>query len=81
MNTFPNGTRIFYCNGEGTVKYGTVESTSRLSDGTQIVYVCVDGAGYESGVLVDEDGSLGGEWVEIYGMLFSLPVSSLSKVT
>jgi hypothetical protein len=34
MNAFPNGTRIFYWDVNGTIKYGTVESTSRMGDGT-----------------------------------------------
>lgn len=27
-----NGTRVFYWNVNGTIKYGTVESTSRMTD-------------------------------------------------
>jgi hypothetical protein len=81
MNAFPNGTRVFYWDGNGAIKYGTVESTSRMVDGTQVLNVRVDGAGYEARVLVDEAGSCGSEWVEIYGVLVSLPISSVSKVT
>jgi hypothetical protein len=43
MNVFPNGTRVFYWNVDGTIKYGTVESTGRMTDGTLIVNVRVDG--------------------------------------
>jgi hypothetical protein len=43
MNAFPNGTRVFYWDANGTIKYGTVESTSRMTDGTLIVNVKVDG--------------------------------------
>ncbi|KIM87539.1 hypothetical protein PILCRDRAFT_815075 [Piloderma croceum F 1598] len=44
MNAFPqNGTRVFYWDVNGTIKYGTVESTSRMTDGTQVVNVKVDG--------------------------------------
>ncbi|KAF9239588.1 hypothetical protein BU15DRAFT_74444 [Melanogaster broomeanus] len=43
MNAFPNGTRVFFWNAGGEIKYGTVQSTSRLTDGTQVVVVAVDG--------------------------------------
>jgi len=43
MNAFPNGTRVFYWDVNGTIKYGTVQSTSRMTDGTQVVNVKVDG--------------------------------------
>ncbi|KIM71161.1 hypothetical protein PILCRDRAFT_17322 [Piloderma croceum F 1598] len=43
MNTFPDGTRVFYWDVNGTIKYGAVESTSRMTDGTQVVNVKVDG--------------------------------------
>lgn len=43
MNAFPNGTRVFYWDVNGTIKYGTVESTSRMGDGTQVINVRVDG--------------------------------------
>ncbi|KAF9228580.1 hypothetical protein BS17DRAFT_772196 [Gyrodon lividus] len=59
MNAFPNGTRVFFWTAAGEIKYGTVQSTSRLADvnvclrcptlvadnlqGTQVVVVAVDG--------------------------------------
>ncbi|KAF9231082.1 hypothetical protein BU15DRAFT_82854 [Melanogaster broomeanus] len=43
MNAFPHGTRVFFWNAGGEIKYGTVQSTSRLTDGTQVVVVTVDG--------------------------------------
>jgi hypothetical protein len=43
MNTFVNSTCIFYWDVNGTIKYGTVQSTSRITDGTQVVNVKVDG--------------------------------------
>ncbi|KZP23588.1 hypothetical protein FIBSPDRAFT_951814 [Athelia psychrophila] len=42
MNAFPNGTRVFYWDVNGTIKYGTVQSTARMSDGTQVVNVKLD---------------------------------------
>lgn len=39
---------IFFWNVDDTIKYGTVESTSRMMDGTMIVNVKVDGAGMVS---------------------------------
>jgi len=44
MNAFPNGTRVFYWASNGEIKYGTVQGTNRMPDGTQIVVVSVDGA-------------------------------------
>jgi hypothetical protein len=32
MQTQQNGTRVFYWDVNGTIKYGTVESTSRMTD-------------------------------------------------
>ncbi|KAJ8592825.1 hypothetical protein M405DRAFT_839631 [Rhizopogon salebrosus TDB-379] len=51
MNAFPNGTRVFYWTSSGEIKYGTVQGTNRMADastlrisrGTQIVVVLVDG--------------------------------------
>ena len=43
MNAFPNGTRVFYWDVNSMILYGTVESTSRMTDGTQVVNVKVDG--------------------------------------
>ncbi|KIM72674.1 hypothetical protein PILCRDRAFT_15904 [Piloderma croceum F 1598] len=40
-----NGTRVFYWDVSGRIKYGTVEFTARMDDGTQIVHVRVDGGG------------------------------------
>jgi hypothetical protein len=51
-----------------------------MVDGTQVANVRVDGAGYEFRVVTDGAGSCGSDWVEIYRVLVSLPVSSLSKV-
>lgn len=46
MNAFPNGTRVFYWASGGEIKYGTVQATNRMADGTQIVVVKVDGDGH-----------------------------------
>ncbi|KAG2360840.1 hypothetical protein BDR07DRAFT_1411320 [Suillus spraguei] len=46
MNAFPNGTRVFYWASGGEIKYGTVQATNRMADGTQIVVVKVDGEGH-----------------------------------
>ncbi|KIJ69584.1 hypothetical protein HYDPIDRAFT_36619 [Hydnomerulius pinastri MD-312] len=43
MNAFPNGTRVFFWTACGEIKYATVQSTSRLADGTQVVVVAIDG--------------------------------------
>jgi hypothetical protein len=32
MQTQQNGTRVFYWDVNGTIKYGTVQSTSRMTD-------------------------------------------------
>jgi len=37
MNAYMNGTRVFYWDVNGTIKYGTVESTSRMMDVCTIV--------------------------------------------
>ncbi|KAH7929800.1 hypothetical protein BV22DRAFT_1125522 [Leucogyrophana mollusca] len=47
-NVHPNGTRVFFWASGGEIKYGNVQSTSRLADGTQIVVVLVDGGGNAS---------------------------------
>ncbi|KAH7909256.1 hypothetical protein BJ138DRAFT_1127816 [Hygrophoropsis aurantiaca] len=47
-NVYPNGTRVFFWDTFGTIKYGNVQSTSRLSDGTQVVVVLVEGGGNAS---------------------------------
>lgn len=39
MNTFPAGTRVFFWGALSAVVYGTVQSTDRLPDGTQIVRI------------------------------------------
>ncbi|KZT28488.1 hypothetical protein NEOLEDRAFT_1129283 [Neolentinus lepideus HHB14362 ss-1] len=46
-NAFPNGTRVFFWDASGNVKYGTVLSTSRLGDGTQLAVIKIDGSGDE----------------------------------
>ena len=43
MNAFPNGACVFYWDVNGTIIYGTVESTSRMTDGTLVINVKVDG--------------------------------------
>ncbi|KAI6037463.1 hypothetical protein BKA83DRAFT_4176564 [Pisolithus microcarpus] len=43
MNAYANGTRVFFWTAAGDVKYGTVQSTSRLADGTQIIVIDIDG--------------------------------------
>jgi hypothetical protein len=43
MNAYPNGTRGFYWDVNGQINYGTVESTSRMTDGTQVLNIKVDG--------------------------------------
>lgn len=43
MNAYPNGTRVFFWTAAGDIKYGTVQSTSRLADGTQVIVIDLDG--------------------------------------
>ncbi|KAI6118696.1 hypothetical protein EDD16DRAFT_1480713 [Pisolithus croceorrhizus] len=38
-----NGTRVFFWTAAGDIKYGTVQSTSRLADGTQVIVIDIDG--------------------------------------
>jgi len=40
-----NGTRVLFWTAEGDIRYGTVESTSRMGDGTEIANLMVDGGG------------------------------------
>lgn len=42
MNAFPSGTRVFYWGANGEINYGTVQSTSRMADGTQILVIKED---------------------------------------
>ncbi|KAG1869782.1 hypothetical protein C8R48DRAFT_699714 [Suillus tomentosus] len=46
MNAFPIGTRVFYSASGGESKYGTVQATKCMPDGTQMVVVKVDGEGH-----------------------------------
>lgn len=43
MNAYPNGTRIFFWTSAGEIKYGIVQSTSRLADGTQVIVIELEG--------------------------------------
>jgi len=43
MNAFPNGTKVFYWGAHGDIKYGTVQNTSHMADGTQILAIKEDG--------------------------------------
>ncbi|RDB20949.1 hypothetical protein Hypma_011465, partial [Hypsizygus marmoreus] len=43
MNAFPAGTRVFFWASNAQIVYGTVESTSRMSDGTQVLVIREDG--------------------------------------
>lgn len=81
MNAYPSGTRVFYWDIKGTIIYGTVESTSRMSDETQILNVRKDGGHHTYRDIVDEASAVGSDWVEILEDLVSLPISSVSKVT
>jgi hypothetical protein len=81
MNAFPNGTRVFYWDVNGTIKYGTVESTSRMTDGTQVVNVLVDSVTQEQRRIPDGAGGFIVTVVRVKQKVVSLPVSSLSKVT
>jgi hypothetical protein len=52
MHTQQNGTRVFYWDVNGTIKYGTVQSTSRMTDvGVYFVFALVTcaNAGYTTG--------------------------------
>ncbi|KAI5985360.1 hypothetical protein EDD15DRAFT_2476513 [Pisolithus albus] len=40
MNAYPNGTRVFFWTAAGDIKYGTVQSTSRLAD---VIVIDLDG--------------------------------------
>ncbi|KAG2752129.1 hypothetical protein P692DRAFT_20725318 [Suillus brevipes Sb2] len=46
LTIYKNGTRVFYWASGGEIKYGTVQATNRMADGTQIVVVKVDGEGH-----------------------------------
>jgi hypothetical protein len=81
MNAFPNCTRVFYWDVNGTIKYGTVESTSRMTDGTQVVNVLVDSVTQEQRRIPDGAGGFIVTVVRVKQKVVSLPVSSLSKVT
>lgn len=81
MNVYQNGTRVFYWDVRGNIVYGTVESTSRMTDGTQVVGIRVDELTCTYRLLVEEVDSLGGEWVEIFSGIVSLPISCVSKIT
>lgn len=39
---YPRGTRVFFWDAYGHIKYGTVERTGRLADGTQVVDIKLD---------------------------------------
>ncbi|KIK06588.1 hypothetical protein K443DRAFT_674247 [Laccaria amethystina LaAM-08-1] len=39
MNAFPAGTRVFYWSSIGQIIYATVQSSSRLPDGTQLLLI------------------------------------------
>ncbi|EDR10976.1 uncharacterized protein LACBIDRAFT_316028 [Laccaria bicolor S238N-H82] len=39
MNAFPAGTRVFYWCSTGPIIYATVQSSSRLPDGTQLLVI------------------------------------------
>jgi len=43
MNAFPAGTRVFWWTSEGDVQYAIVQSSSRLTDGTQILVLKLEG--------------------------------------
>ncbi|KIO13178.1 hypothetical protein M404DRAFT_992756 [Pisolithus tinctorius Marx 270] len=43
MNAYPNGTRVFFWTSAGEIKYGIVQSTSRLADGTQVIVIDLEG--------------------------------------
>ena len=40
--------KCFYWDVNGTIKFGTVESTSRMMDGTQVLNIKVNGGGIVS---------------------------------
>ncbi|KAI6025404.1 hypothetical protein BKA83DRAFT_3384621 [Pisolithus microcarpus] len=52
MNAYANGTRLFFWTAAGDVKYNTVQSTSRLADGTQIIVIDIDGGEGRRSLLV-----------------------------
>ena len=81
MNAFPNGTHVFYWDVNGTIKYGTVESTSHMMDGTQVINVLVDGVTQDYREVPDGAGGFVTRVVEIRQAIVSLPCSSVSKVT
>ncbi|KAF8228921.1 hypothetical protein L208DRAFT_1402881 [Tricholoma matsutake] len=39
MNAFPAGTRVFFWASNAQIVYGTVQSTSRMPDGTQVLVI------------------------------------------
>ncbi|EAU88334.1 hypothetical protein CC1G_05100 [Coprinopsis cinerea okayama7 len=42
MNAFPPGTRVFFWQSTGEVIYATVQSSTRLQDGTQMLTLKAD---------------------------------------
>ncbi|TFK42721.1 hypothetical protein BDQ12DRAFT_676698, partial [Crucibulum laeve] len=42
MNAFPAGTRVFYWAANGQIVYGTVQSSSLMSDRTQVLTIRED---------------------------------------
>ncbi|KAK0436172.1 hypothetical protein EV421DRAFT_1833317 [Armillaria borealis] len=45
MNVFPAGSRVSFFDSNGQLLNGVVQSTSRLSDGTQLVLIKRDSGG------------------------------------
>lgn len=43
MNAYPAGTRVFFWTSNGECQYATVDSSSRLADGTLVLVLKVDG--------------------------------------
>ncbi|KAK0185359.1 hypothetical protein F5146DRAFT_1069943 [Armillaria mellea] len=45
MNVFPAGSRVAYFNSSGQLSAGVVQSTTRMSDGTQLVLIKLGSGG------------------------------------
>ncbi|EIM90186.1 uncharacterized protein STEHIDRAFT_154022 [Stereum hirsutum FP-91666 SS1] len=45
MNAYPNGSRVFFWDANGTAVKGVVKGTNVQADGTQVAVVQIDGSG------------------------------------
>ena len=80
MNIFPAGIHVFYWDIDGSIKYGMVESTSRMLNGTQVVNICIDGITQHYSQVPDGAGGFITRITQVLGKIVSLSVLSVLKV-